>query len=313
MIGVPAGCRLGEQMRRDQCVHCGHDIVHGTAGESGCRRRRDVGARHQAQPPEQEPRPGGKCRVRQVERRPYGRVVVARHRECRQPVVGPQRVHVVGDPPVRVLAEVRGGDAQCQRQMGAQPREFGGGVGFGRHPVRPDHAGEQGARLAGREHVERARMGALAGDEAAEPVPAGHQHEAAAGAGQQWAYLVGAGRVVEQYQHPPVGQQGAVQGGGLVDVGRYPFGGNIERGQEPGEGVDRPHRRPRRVPAQVHVQLSVGEPVAHPVRPVHGERGLADPGCTGDGGDDHGGTVRQQFVEPVEVLRPAGEARLVGW
>ena len=32
------------------------------------------------------------------------------------------------------------------------------------------------------------------------------------------------------------------------------------------------------VAAQVHVQLAVGEPVGDPVRPVHGQRGLADPG-----------------------------------
>jgi hypothetical protein len=56
--------------------------------------------------------------------------------------------------------------------------------------------------------------------------------------------------------------------------------------QQPVQRLDRAHRRPLRVATQVEVQLAVREPVAHLVRPVHGQAGLPDAGHAGQHRDD---------------------------
>ena len=183
---------------------------------------------------------------------------------------------------------------------------------FGGHPVGPEHPGQQQLGLLGGEHVEADPAGA--GAESGQRVAAGDQRQAAGAAGQQRAYLLGAGRVVQHHQDAPVGQQVAVQRGRLVHAGRYPVGRYPERPQEPGQRVDRPDRRGGGEPAQVHEQLPVRELVADPVRPVHGQCRLAGPGGTRDGGDDHRVgllAVGQEPVQPVEVVDPAGEAEHV--
>lgn len=66
---------------------------------------------------------------------------------------------------------------------------------------------------------------------------------------------------------------------------------------------------------QVDVELAVREAVAHLVRPVHGQRGLADAGGAADGRDDHGVCCpqlllgRKQCVESGEFAGTAGKTR----
>ena len=69
----------------------------------------------------------------------------------------------------------------------------------------------------------------------------------------------------------------------------------------------------RVIAAEVQVQLPVGEPVRGLVRPVHGQRGLADPGCSPDRGDDHRSPAGGRLVrEPGQGLQFGGPAAEVG-
>ncbi len=146
-------------------------------------------------------------------------------------------------------------------------------------------------------------------------MPAGDDHHDAGITGQQRAYLLCATRVVEHDHHPPVGEHGAVQASGPVHVDRHLVRRHAESREKTGERLERHHRRRRGVAAQVHVQLAVREPVPHTVRPMNGQRGLADPRGAGDHHDGgRGGAavgvdvhVRRQRVEPGQISRSAGE------
>ena len=64
-------------------------------------------------------------------------------------------------------------------------------------------------------------------------------------------------------------------------------------------------------PAQVHIQLPVGEIGRRALRPVHRQRGLADPRGPADRRDQHrrhpAAEVRQQRRQPRQLPRPPGE------
>jgi hypothetical protein len=62
-----------------------------------------------------------------------------------------------------------------------------------------------------------------------------------------------------------------------LHVDRDLLGRRTQGVQKPRERLDRAYRCARRVPAEIDVKLTVREPVPYPVRPVHGERGLAGP------------------------------------
>lgn len=55
------------------------------------------------------------------------------------------------------------------------------------------------------EHIQGEPAGAVAGDQPAEPVAAGDQHQTAWAGGQQRADLLGVAGIVQHDQHPPVG------------------------------------------------------------------------------------------------------------
>ena len=158
-------------------------------------------------------------------------------------------------------------------------------------------------------------MRSLPDGQAGEPVPAGDQHQTPGAARQQRPHLLGAVRVVEQHQHAPIGQQRAVQGGGLVLGHRHPFSRDAQRPQKPCQGFDRAQGRARRPALQVDVELAIGEAAAGPVRPVHRQRGLADARRTADRRDHHCGGLAvgvYQVVECTQVIGPAGERSDVG-
>ena len=66
------------------------------------------------------------------------------------------------------------------------------------------------------------------------------------------------------------------------------------------------------MPLEVDIQLPAGESLGHAVRPVDGQRGLADPGHSGDRCDHHRTCHGQQAVQPGQVVRTAGEPHHVG-
>ncbi|TDC43740.1 hypothetical protein E1258_32120, partial [Micromonospora sp. KC207] len=76
-------------------------------------------------------------------------------------------------------------------------------------------------------------------------------------------------------QDPRTGDQGSGGGGQVA-------GGDAEGVEEGREHLGRCRRLPRNIPAQVRIELAVGEVPGDPVRPVHGQRALADPGRAGE-------------------------------
>ena len=80
-------------------------------------------------------------------------------------------------------------------------------------PFLAETPGEQGACVRLAEHVEGYRMRALRGNQAGQPVTAGDQGQAPWATWQQWPHLIRVARVVQHDEHPPAGQQAAVQAG----------------------------------------------------------------------------------------------------
>jgi hypothetical protein len=303
---------LGEQVHPAQLGEQRPYRRHRQPGEAGRRRYRQVGAGMQAEQPEQ-PRGG----------RAEGPVRPGEHRAG----VGGR---VAGGQPVqtRPVAQLAGHRRQRERRMGRgagrrhrqgqrQPRaprdDFVGRRLLGRHPVGADPLRQQRAGLPHRQRVQRQRVGGLGRDEAGELVAAGHHHQAGRAAGQQRADLVGVAGVVQQYQHPPAGEQAPVQANLCVHIGRDQVPRHVQRVQETADRLGPGHRPAGRVEAaQVDVELAVGEPVGDPVRPVHRQGGLADAGRTGDRGDDHGrrgapAAATDQAVQGGQLGGPAGE------
>jgi len=185
-----------------------------------------------------------------------------------------------------------GGAGGDQRQGEGQPSASGDDLlyrlGFGRDPLGAEASGQQFLGLTHGQQVQVDGVGAVGGDQARELVAAGHQHQAGGGAGEQRADLGGVPGVVQHHQHPPTRQQAAVQRRLRVKVDRDLLWRNVESIEETAHRLARRHHLPARAkPPQVHIQLPVREPVGHPMRPVHRQRGLAHPGGTADRGDHH--------------------------
>jgi len=278
------------------------------AGEGRRRVSGEVSAGHEPQQAEQLTRRWGERRVREVERNPYRTVLVAVDGERGQAVAAGQLGGVVRDAEPGAQRQVGRGDPQCQREVRAHPGQLSRRLRLGADAVTAEHAGQQHLRPRGVEHVEGEVTGAVVGDQAAKPVPAGDQHDAARAAGQQRADLLGVAGVVEHDQHPPVGQQRAVLGRRRLRLERHLFCRHAEGLQEPGQRLDGAHRRGRRISPKVDVELAVREPLPRPMPPAHGERGLADTGSTTDHTNGHavfGGD--QQLVKLLQLPCPAGE------
>ena len=210
------------------------------------------------------------------------------------------------------------GDGQGQRQPGAPGDDVGHRSRLAGHPARPQALGEQVTGVGGGQQIEGQREGAVGGDQPGQPVAAGHHGQAAGRAGQQRADLLDVPRVVQHDQDPLARQQAAVERGLGGQGGRDPGRGHPERLQEPTGRLARLQGGPAWVEAlQVDVQLPVREPCGDPVRPVHGQGGLAHPGGAGqDRGDRLArpgrarlGRGRQECVEPGQLGPAAREGR----
>ena len=126
------------------------------------------------------------------------------------------------------------------------------------------------------------------------------------------------GRVIEHQQHllarqviPPPGRPGLQAGRDLpgADPGRQ------QQARQRVAGIDRPLTRGVRVQRQE--QLPVREPLREPVRRVHRQGGLADPGHPADRADPHHPPARRRGrqvpQQPPELGAAAGEPGDITW
>jgi hypothetical protein len=203
---------------------------------------------------------------------------------------------------------------QRQRQAGAARHDHLRCRRVGRDPGRADPAGEQLVRLRVGQPAEAHQVDGFVHDQTGEPVAAGHHRHTSRRAGQQRTDLGHVPGVVQDDQHPLVGQDAAVQADlGVEAVGDAP-GRHLQRFEQPANSLRGTHRGLVRAEApKVHVELTIVEVLDHPVGPVDGQRRLADPGQTLDHGDRRSVAAlrRQQRVEPSQILHPAGEHREV--
>ena len=212
------------------------------------------------------------------------------------------------------MVQLAGQHPDRQRQVPAQPGDLGGRP-VPRAQIRAaGQPGQQGGGLLRRQDVQADRRRVL---QRGQVPPAGDQHHAAPGARQQRGDLLMGGRVVQQQQHllpgqviPPPRGPGRQPGRDLL---RPRPGGQQQAGQRVGR-VDRPLAR--RVRVQRQEKLPVREIPGQPVRRVHREGRLADPGHPADRMDPHHpagpaarrGRTRYRADQLRQLGRPAGEA-----
>ncbi len=205
------------------------------------------------------------------------------------------------------VCEVGRGDPQRQRQVPAQPDELLDGVFLAQHPFRAQHADHDGRCLLRREHPELQPVRAVAGDQTGQAVPARHDRQAARPARHQRSHVGGARRVVHDDQDALVGRDRPEHADHRVLLQRDVLTGHAERPDRERERLIRGDRRPGRVPAQVDVHLAVGEPARHLVRPLHGQRRLADAGNPAH--DRQPAAALEQRGQLLQRLGAPGEAR----
>ncbi|SEU44112.1 hypothetical protein SAMN05421811_122156 [Nonomuraea wenchangensis] len=218
-----------------------------------------------------------------------------------------QACHHAGERQVGLGSGVFCGQAQRQGQAGADGGERVEAAGVGAGPFAQQSAQQVDGVGAGQQ-VEFDAVGAVQGGQGGESVAAGDQDEGVVGAGQQGAYLVGRGRVVQQYEESAAVGLGAPAGGPGLGVGRDVLVGYADGGQQAAERLVRGQCVFGVVAAQVEVDASVGEQLAVVVAPVDGECGLAHAGGAADDRDPRW-AVGVGGVELGEFVGASGEVR----
>ena len=288
---VAAGGGLGEQVLVIQLIQVAAGVVQAGVVQRGGGVGVEAGPGNQAEPAEQPLLACGEVLVGQVERG-RDRQVLGVHQ--RQPVPGRGQARRPGSPAVQAgwwrswLASIPIASGRYPHSRVISPTAASPALqpGPGRQP------GQQRRRLAGGKGVQADHRGVL---QRGQPPAAGDQHQAARGAGQQRPDLLMPGRVIQQQQDllarhviaPP--RRPGLQPG--RDLRRGHPGGQQQAGQRIGR-VDRP--LPGGVGVQRQEELPVREAPGQPVRGVHREGGLADPGHPVDRVDAHHPAARGQ-------------------
>jgi hypothetical protein len=141
----------------------------------------------------------------------------------RRRVPGAQRVQ----PGPGVAQRAGGGDGQRQRQPRAQFSQLRHRRRLGHHPPRAQAAGQQLPCFRLSQHVEGEQARAVGRGQPGELIPAGNQHQAARAARQQRPDLRSITGIVQHDEHPPPGQQAAVQRRLTIQVRRDPLGRHL--------------------------------------------------------------------------------------
>ncbi|GAA4260805.1 hypothetical protein GCM10022255_090910 [Dactylosporangium darangshiense] len=312
VLAVSAGPRLRDQVSVGELSEHLGGALGGDAGEARRDRRADVVAGLQAEQPEHPCQRRAQHAVRPREHRPHVGHHVGSGERVELLLRAGQLEGDVGECPARVDGRAGGSDRQGQRQAGAPVDDLLDRGGLTGHPLRAEPPSEQVPGLLPVEQIQRKRHGALAGDQAPEAVAAGDDDQATGRARQQGPHLRGVAGVVEHDEHAAAGDGAAVQRGLRVQPGRHSVGGHPEPVEQHPQRVTRGESRAGRAEAaQVDVQLPVGKPVRGPVRPVHGQGGLADPGGPRQRRDDDGDAAPLRAggegVELSDRRAPSGE------
>ena len=182
--------------------------------------RRKSGAGREAEQPEQPPRGRGQCAVGQVERGPDGGLLVALHRAARRPGCSARSRATYSA--IGSVRPARAGWRPRSAAPAAAGRTAAASVGRRRRLGASRARRRSASAAAPRPRRRRARRGRCGGRRPGRPGrragPGWSPGRRTRRAGQQRAHLLGAAGVVQHHQHPPAGQQGAVQAGRLVDV-----------------------------------------------------------------------------------------------
>jgi hypothetical protein len=231
MEAEPPGCARLQQVRAGQPLQHPPDRPGRHPSKGGGGLGGELWARDQAQQPKQPLRLDLQDGIRGVERAADCGVRIPVHRQLHQPIAYTQPVQVAADWLVGLAGQVGRGDPQRQRQIPAHRGKLRGRLGLGSHAVLAEELCQQADRLTWGEHVQGQPAGAVAGDQPAEPVAAGHHHQAAGRTRDERSDLAGVAGVVQHHQHPPVRQQRPVQPGGLLDLDRHLLGRHAQRAQ----------------------------------------------------------------------------------
>jgi hypothetical protein len=216
---------------------------------------------------------------------------------------------------------VFGGDAQRQRQARAQLRKFGE---IGRSipaAAGAGHLAHEGNRVGFLEDVEPDAVRAVTDRQPCQLVPARDDDERSGSARDQGTRLANVRHVVEQDEHPTIGDQRTEQSCPAVKVGRYRR--RIDA-QVPWEPVQHHLGRDGRAlvkAAQVGIQLPVRELITDVMRPVQGQGGLADSRRAGNHDYRCGRDLRRRMTgsrggreacQPPEFAPPVHEGADIG-
>ncbi len=292
---------LLDEMNPDEVVELAADV--GETGDHGSVVGGEVRAGQHPEPAQHQPRVLGQRGVALVEDDAHRGLRIAGNRQLTEPVVVQLR-DLCRDGHRVLRAQVRGRDAQGQRQPAAQPHQRGGGLRLGPHPVLTEHAFEQSCPAFVAERRQLHEVSVVQG-QTAQVAAAGDDRQRPRGRGEQRPHLRSVRGVVEHQQQLPVRDQRAIEPHLLVQADRY--GVDAQPLEDERQGFLRRHRSEWVLAAQVHEDLPVLETVSDPVRPVHGEGGLAH--AAGARDDQHTRTARG---EPFHHVLAPGERGEVG-
>jgi hypothetical protein len=197
MQAVPAAGGLGQQVLIIKALKVPARLVQAGVIQRSRGIGVDAGARVQAEAAEQPLLPGGQVLVGQVEGGGDRQVLGAHHGE---PVPGSGQVGgQARRGPRRVVVQLAGEHPDRQRQVPAQPGDLPGRgrAGPGAQIGAAGQAGQQRRGVTGRQGVQADRRGVL---QRGQSPPAGDQHQAARGAGQQRPDLLMPRRIIDQQQ-----------------------------------------------------------------------------------------------------------------
>lgn len=305
---VTARPGLLQQVRVEQLVDQPAGVRRGPADERGRRTHVQLDAGMQSEHPVRLPLFRVELDVGELERRSDAAVA---HFELRDGPHVTQAVDEMRRRPRRPGAEARRREPDRQREPPAQLDHLGQPIRRFRAPnTAPRAADEQRDGVLGRQEIQRVRARDV---EAGEPGPAGDHHQTAARRGEEGSDLRLARGVVEEHEHPPPGEEAAVEGGPVVHVAGDVRPRDPERAQQPVERVTRVDGRDTtRVTLQIEEELAVWIATRPPVSGVDGEGRLADPRHPVDG-DDHRTGPGPHLLERLEIGVPPGELRRCEW